>query len=259
MLGICAFNLVAIRANDSDKSEMVTQLLFGDTYSVLSESDNGKWVKIKVIEDGYQGWMDKKLHSVMSEDYFTKMRQSEKYFCTEVVGYVDLNNTSHPIFFGSYLPMFDGKHIYLGDKSFPFRGKANKEKKAMSAQEIIHSAKLYLSTPYLWGGKSHAGIDCSGLVQVVFRSCGYHLLRDAYQQAEMGMHIENLKKAESGDLAFFSNDAGKITHVGILASNDEIIHAHGKVRLDKIDDKGIINGDSGLYSHKLSGIRRIMG
>jgi hypothetical protein len=237
---------------------MVSQLLFGDTYTVLQEAENGKWWKIETDEDQYQGWIDKKLHLAVSESYFNSKAEIRKHFCAEVVGYVDVEGTKQPIFFGSYLPHFDGNHVYFDNKRFPFVGKADKIEKDTLNRNIVYTAHSFLSTPYLWGGKSHAGIDCSGLVQMVFRSCGHSVLRDAYQQASMGTSVENLEEAKSGDLAFFSGDSGKITHVGILTSPKEIIHAHGKVRADKIDSTGIINGDSGLYSHKLTCIRRLM-
>ena len=258
MFGICTYNLVAVRASDSDKSEMVSQLLFGDTYTILQESENGKWLKIETDEDHYQGWIDKKLHFKVSEGYFNNNAEIRKHFCAEVVGYVEVEDVKQPIFFGSYLPHFDGNYVYFDNKRFPFVGKSDKIEKIGLREQIIHTATSFSSTPYLWGGKSHAGIDCSGLVQVVFRSCGYSVLRDAYQQASMGTPVENLDEARSGDLAFFSGESGRIIHVGILVNKQEIIHAHGKVRTDKIDSTGIINGDSGLYSHKLTCIRRLM-
>ena len=258
MFGICIFNLVAIRASDSDKSEMVSQLLFGDTYTVLQQSENGKWWKIETDEDKYQGWIDKKLHFEVSESYFNNKVEIRNHFCAEVVGYVEVESGRQPIFFGSYLPLFDGKYVYFGNKRFPFIGKADKTEKNTLNRDIVHTASSFSSSPYLWGGKSHAGIDCSGLVQMVFRSCGHSVLRDAYQQASMGTPVKNLDEAKSGDLAFFSGESGKITHVGILTSPQELIHAHGKVRTDKVDSTGIINGDSGLYSHKLTCIRRLM-
>lgn len=260
MLGICAYNLVAVRASDSDKSEMVTQLLFGDVYAVKEESENGKWVQIEIADDGYCGWIDKKLHSPIEEAYFAQLQKSEQYYCAEVVGFVKIGEAKQPIFFGSYLPLFDQINCSLNAQEvIPFFGKAEKISKCTSGNEIVQRAKLYLSTPYLWGGKSHAGIDCSGLVQMVYRSCGYQLKRDAYQQATMGITANNLSEAKSGDLAFFSNNAGKVTHVGILINSQEIIHAHGKVRIDKIDENGIINSDSGLYSHQLCSIKRVLG
>ncbi len=257
MFGICTYNLVPIRAEASDKSEMVTQLLFGDTYELLRESENGKWIEIRIEEDTYVGWMDKKLFSELSKEQATLLKGGSPFISTDTIGYIETDEIRSPIFFGSYLPLFDGDYVYLGRKQFSFKGSTKKIDKGLP-HTILHNAKTFLHTPYLWGGKSHAGIDCSGLVQIVFRSSGHKLKRDAWQQASMGTSVENIKKAKSCDLAFFSNDQGRVTHVGILLNSEEIIHAHGKVRIDKIDQIGIINGDTGLYSHTLSGIRRIV-
>ena len=258
MAGICNFNIVPVRFADSDKSELVTQLLFGDTYLVTEESENKKWLRIIIDGDDYEGWIDKKLHSE-SDAKKSSSDINSNHFCSEIVGYLESEGNSRIIFFGSFLPTFDGEFVYIDNKRFAFKGKYKKTEKIMTPEPVIQTAKMFLETPYLWGGKSHAGIDCSGLVQIVFRSCGYQLKRDAWQQASMGLSVESLEKAKSGDLAFFSNDTGKITHVGILLNNSQIIHAHGKVRIDNIDNTGIINSDSGLYSHKLNGIRKIIG
>jgi gamma-D-glutamyl-L-lysine dipeptidyl-peptidase len=257
MFGICAYNLVAVRAESSDKSEMVTQLLFGDSYKVLKESENGKWLLIEILEDDYQGWIDKKLHTAVLDTFMADFERLPKQICSEMVGYIGNTEVLMPIFFGSYLPLFDSESVYLNNNRLTFKGQSKTIDKQMSKPNFTDTAKSFLNTPYLWGGKSHAGIDCSGFVQMVFRSQGIKLKRDAWQQASMGESVENIEKAESCDLAFFSNDSGKVTHVGIMLSKTEIIHAHGKVRIDQINNQGIINGDTGLYSHTLSGIRRI--
>jgi hypothetical protein len=257
MFGICIYNLVAIRAEASDRSEMVTQLLFGDTFEVIGTSENGKWQEIKILEDGYTGWMDKKLFFPISVEEIQAQEKASHFVSTDTVAFVKDNASIFPIFFGSYLPLFDGDYVYLGSKKFSFVGHPKRIEENLE-HTILDNAQRYLHTPYLWGGKSHAGIDCSGLVQVVFRSSGHKLKRDAWQQASMGSPVDDLKKAKSCDLAFFSNEKGRVTHVGILLDTATIIHAHGQVRIDKIDTIGIINGDTGLYSHTLSGIRRIV-
>lgn len=257
MFGICTYNLVAIRAEASDKSEMVTQLLFGDVFEIIEESENAKWWKIRILEDEYIGWMDKKLFFPFSSEELEKWNHSIPSVSIDTVAFICNDKINFPIFFGSYLPFYDGSYVYLNNHRFSLKGQTRQLTENLE-QTILHTAHSFLHTPYLWGGKSHAGIDCSGLVQMVFRSNGHKLKRDAYQQANMGTPVEHIEKARSCDLAFFSNDAGRVTHVGILLDNGTIIHAHGKVRIDKIDALGIINGDTGLYSHKLSGIRRII-
>jgi len=112
-----------------------------------------------------------------------------------------------------------------------------------------------LNAPYLWGGKSFFGIDCSGFTQQVFRFLDKRLPRDAYQQAEEGMTVE-FDETEVGDLAFFANASGKITHVGIILENMQIIHAHGAVRLDELTKEGIFSADKGGITHYLTVIKR---
>ena len=125
-----------------------------------------------------------------------------------------------------------------------------------SEEYIRQAAMKYLDVPYLWGGKSLCGIDCSGFSQQVYRQFGIKLPRDSYQQAEFGEVVGFLLEAKCGDLAFFDNEEGRITHVGIMLSNDQIIHASGKVRIDKIDNQGIINAETGARTHKLRIIKR---
>ena len=124
-------------------------------------------------------------------------------------------------------------------------------------EKLVGNALIYLNTPYLWGGRSPFGIDCSGFTQVVYRLQGISLPRDAYQQAEIGTTLSFIEESEPGDLAFFDNNEGKIIHVGIILENNHIIHASGKVRIDRIDQQGIFNKEKGQHTHKLRLIKSI--
>ena len=123
---------------------------------------------------------------------------------------------------------------------------------------LIETALLYLNTPYLWGGKTPFGIDCSGFTQMVYRLNGFQLLRDASQQATQGDALSFIEESSPGDLAFFDNNEGDIINVGIIMENHHIIHAHGKVRIDRIDHSGIYNVDTNTHSHKLRVIKSIV-
>jgi gamma-D-glutamyl-L-lysine dipeptidyl-peptidase len=155
--------------------------------------------------------------------------------------------------------MYDGINLQIGDKHYAFNGQAVQNQTVVATPElIIKFARRYLYAPYLWGGKSPFGIDCSGFTQVVFRMAGVRLRRDASQQAEQGRLVDFVDQTQAGDLAFFENDKGKIVHVGIVMEGNQIIHAAGQVRIDRLDHQGIYNEERRLYSHKLRIIKRFL-
>ena len=122
--------------------------------------------------------------------------------------------------------------------------------------DLVKTAFMYLNAPYLWGGKTPFGIDCSGFTQMVYKLNGYSLLRDASQQATQGEALSFIEESEAGDLAFFDNDEGVITHVGIIMEDNYIIHSSGKVRIDRLDHLGIFNPDTQRHTHKLRVIKK---
>ena len=138
--------------------------------------------------------------------------------------------------------------VFEGSKTFNQKPKS----------DIVSTAFLYLNAPYLWGGKSPFGIDCSGFTQMVYKLCGYKLLRDAYQQSNQGDALSFIEESEPGDLAFFDNEEGKIIHVGIIMENNYIIHASGKVRIDRLDHLGIYNAEQNKHTHRLRVIKKIV-
>ena len=238
---------------------MVTQILFGEHYKIIEE--RSKWVKIRMAYDKYECWIDRKQSfEVSAEVYDGVEKQGAKMVSTELVAICknNLTNEFTPILMGSALPHLDGNRGGWGDFSFTFDGqKANSSAKPNKAS-ILQHAFMYINAPYLWGGRGPFGIDCSGFSQMVYELAGKKLPRDAYQQAEIGQTLSFVEEAEDGDLAFFDNEEGHIIHVGILLNENEIIHASGKVRIDKIDHQGIFNVDTGKYSHKLRLIKKIL-
>jgi gamma-D-glutamyl-L-lysine dipeptidyl-peptidase len=253
MYGIANLSIVPIRSEARDASEQVSQLLFGETFLVLEQ--NKQWTKIQCVFDAYEGWIDTKQFLALTEEQFLKLDKYDKKFNTNLVEFLTkANNELTTIVLGadvtSTQPNALDINIYSfdGDSTVGIKAKNN----------LIKTALLYLNSPYLWGGKSPFGIDCSGFTQMVYKLNGYKLYRDAYQQAEQGEPLSFIEESEPGDLAFFDNEDGKITHVGILMNDNYIIHASGKVRIDRLDHLGIYNVDNGKHTHKLRVIKKII-
>ncbi|MBA5629510.1 C40 family peptidase [Moheibacter lacus] len=249
---ICQVSVAPLRAESSDQSEMVSQILFGEKVNILESKKN--WVKIKAEFDGYEGWADSKQFLEISEEEFNSIR-IEKYASESFNLAVEKDNpVTLPM--AVSLPNLENGKIKFGSLEMEYLGEFFSGK--LEKSTIPDLALLFLNTPYLWGGKSVFGIDCSGLVQQVYKFSGIKLPRDAYQQAEIGHALSFVEEAEPGDLAFFDNPEGKIIHVGIILEENKIIHAHGKVRIDPMDSTGIFNTDSQMYSHKLRVIKQIL-
>ena len=246
ILGICNLSIVPVRIEDSDKSEMINQLIYGDIIEILEEKE--KWVKIKSVFDDYIGWIDKKQYFKIDDNI--KLDLNKPVYSINLVEFIENNNNelvTIPI--GSDISnislmnhKFDGKTI---------SGKNNRN-------SIVNTALLFLNSPYLWGGKTPFGIDCSGFTQMVYKINGYKLFRDAKDQANQGKTLSFIEESEAGDLAFFNNDQGDIIHVGIILQNNHIIHASGKVRIDRIDHSGIYNNDLNKHTHSLRYIKKII-
>lgn len=251
--GICHIALIPGRAEPSDKSEMVSQILFGEHYTVLEE--NKKWCLIKIAFDSYECWIDKnQLHEINRKE-FDELEVNNFPRCGDTAGAVykhkDKERTN--LTYGAILPWYHQGNIRLYSENYSFEGRLAKT----GRENLINNAKKFLNTPYLWGGKSPFGIDCSGLVQVVYACAGVTLPRDAWQQAGAGEQVAFVETARAGDLAFFDNSEGKITHVGLIEEPGRIIHASGKVRIDKMDHQGIYQEENKKYSHNLRMIKRI--
>ena len=255
MFGICNLSVVPCRKEPSDKSEMVTQLLFGDHFEVLEEKKS--WTLIRIAYDGYECWIDKKQFLPLND--VKGISDSTTAVTTDLVQLAeDENGNMISVLLGSSLPKFKDKSFSLGKQKYSFEGENTfpfSKKKEHIIEEI---AKWYLNVPYLWGGRSPFGLDCSGFTQMVFKLSGIKLKRDAYQQAEEGKTLSFLEEAQAGDLAFFDNEDGKIVHVGILLGKEKIIHASGKVRIDKLDHQGIYNEEMKKYTHRLRVVKRFL-
>jgi gamma-D-glutamyl-L-lysine dipeptidyl-peptidase len=252
--GICNLSMVPCRKEPSDKSEMVTQLLFGEHFQILKETE--KWCNIRNAFDGYECWIDKKQMHEISGEEFDQLSLNEFPTVGSFISMVlnEKKSESNFILLGSTLPWFGNNKCKIYKDNYSFSGEISNS----SNDKIIDNTMLYFNAPYLWGGRSPFGIDCSGFTQMVFKMANIKLPRDAYQQAEAGEPVLKNNELQKNDLLFFSNLEGRVIHVGIAINAYYIIHASGKVRIDKITDQGILNVDTKEISHHLHSIRRLV-
>ncbi|ELR70101.1 hypothetical protein C900_04098 [Fulvivirga imtechensis AK7] len=255
--GISRLSVIPVRAEPGDKSEQVTQLLFGDHYTVIEISDDSKWIRVEIYFDRYQGWIDRKQHYTISEAYFNQINSADYKICTDLTSSILYNKHHISIVVGSILPISTNE-LFKMEEQLAFNGESKSLSQKREFDFMKQVALKYLNAPYQWGGRSPFGIDCSGFTQNVFRICGYALPRDASQQVRIGTAVESVDDCLPGDLAFFSGESGNITHVGIISENGEIIHASGKVKMDELDSRGIIEAHTRQLTHQLSSIRRII-
>jgi cell wall-associated NlpC family hydrolase len=253
--GICNLSIVPLRIEPSDKSEMVSQLLFGEHFTVLEIRE--KWSKISIAFDNYEGWIDTNQYLQISEENYFEIEESKKTLAGELIDFAtDENDNFLTIAIGATLPFYNTKNLKLGTFNYRYEGQVFMVKQPK--ESLIEMAIKFLNSPYLWGGKTPFGIDCSGFTQMVYKLCGHKLLRDAGQQATQGEALSFIEESEPGDLAFFDNEEGVIVHVGIIMKDNYIIHAHGKIRIDRIDHSGIFNVDTQRHTHKLRVIKKII-
>ncbi len=250
---ICRLAVAPLRASASDRAEIVSQLLFGDHVIVINQ--DGQWYKVRNVYDGYEGWVDFKQLAPLSESQFEQLTGS-RYLAPAELANVVMDDAGSKYFLspGSHLPLYKDGACYLGNTKY--RVMFHPREMMPNPEQLIDTALFFQNVPYLWGGKTLFGIDCSGFTQTVFRLHGIALLRDAWQQSEQGAAVDFLPEVKTGDVAFFDNAEGRIIHVGIMLSDSEIIHASGKVRIDRMDQEGIYNDELGRYTHKLRIIRR---
>ena len=256
--GYCNTSMAAMRAEPSERSEMVSQLFFYEVFTILE--DTVKWLFIRCENDGYTGWIDRKQYLPITNKEYTLLRGRSMAFPKDFITTLENQQTSERIriFHGTPLPVNIQGVVEINSQQWKPEGEIFYRPSSPDRKNIVKMAKSYEQTHYLWGGKSCFGCDCSGFVQTIYNMNGVSIKRDASQQAREGETVNLIDEALPGDLLFFDNHEGAIIHVGILIEENQIIHASGCVRIDKIDHFGIFNSQQQTYTHKLRIIKRYL-
>lgn len=253
--GVCHLSTIPVRCRPSHRSELGSELLFGEGYELLDAQDD--WLKIQCLWDRHIGWIHAAQYAStpLSRDQLLQCRA----FALEVAQPAASKQHYLPILLGSSLRHFDGINCRLNQQRYTYSGQAIVPSEVTPTPTLaIRIARKYLYAPYRWGGRSPFGIDAPGLTQMIFKAMGIPIPRSAALQARRGRLIDFIHEAQMGDVAFFEDERGQVIHTGLILPDAQIIHAAGLVRIDSLDHYGIYNHDTGRYTHKLRVIRRLL-
>ncbi len=257
--GISGLSLIPVRKEPSERSEMVTQILFGEHFEILDYLPG--WQHVRLDYDGYEGWVDQKMTTLLSPRKYSRIVNSAHAVTTDIFSLVPVSGDQNlMVVAGSSLPFWRPylKQFSIDGTVMTLKGNVSYRKPGNLRQLVISQALKYFNAPYLWGGRSPFGVDCSGFTQIIFKMAGIPLPRDARQQVHAGTILSFVEETLPGDLAFFDDEEGNIVHVGIIWDRNKIIHASGKVRIDNVDQFGIYNTEIRRYTHQMRVMKKIL-
>jgi hypothetical protein len=254
--GVCRLSVVPIWSEPREGHQF-SQILFGEVYEVITRSKDRKRIQIKTSFDDVQGWIDAAHHVMITSEYFEQATHSDFKITTDIVSTILYKKTTVPIVMGSIVPISTSELFKL-DQQFAFNGEAKPISLKRDGEFVKTIAQRYLNAPEIAGGKNPFGICPHGFIQIVYKISGYALPWSLEQQAMVGKRTETLTQVPAGEIAYFKDQSGKLIHAGIVLDDHRIIHASGQVRIDILDEKGILQADTKIYSHTLDSIRSII-
>ncbi len=255
--GVCRLAIVPVRNAPADTAEQVTQMLFGDHYEVRAVSSDKRWIQIVILTDESGGWIDCGQHHSVTPEYLDQIRNSDFKITTDIATTILYKKSPLTIVLGSVVPI-SPTELFKMEEQLAFNGESKSLSQRRDFEFLRAIAVKYINSPYQWGGRSPFGIDAGGFCQMVFKIAGYPLPRHVGQQINQGKKIKSLVEAKPGDIAFFSDKAGTPTHAGIVLEDERIIHASGRVRIDHLNEEGILNAETKIYTHHVSVFRRVL-
>ncbi len=249
LYGICPLSVVPIRLTADDAGEMISQLLYGEHFKILEHRK--RCSRIRLAFDDFEGWVSNRQITVIEEEDYQILENSDNLrYSSDLISFVSEDS-------GTLLPIVIGSSIQeVKSLAHTFEGSTIESKREKF--NLVQTALAYLNAPFLSGGRTPFGVDSSGFTQMVYKINGYSLKRKSSEQSAQGEALSFIEESEPGDLAFFDNKEGIINHVGIIMKDNYVIHAFGKVRIDRLDHTGIFNAKTRNYTHSLRVIKKIV-
>jgi hypothetical protein len=250
--GVCRLSIVSVRKEPTHLSAQITQLLFGDHYQVMAESEDKKWLYIQIHFDQSRGWIHSKQHHFITKEYYDQINTVDFKITTDVCATILYKKVPLSIVIGSVVPISQSE-LFRMEEQFAFNGEAKSIAQKRDVEFLCAVAMSYLNAPEQEGGRTAFGIDGAGLVQSIYRLAGYTLVRDFFKWPSL---YQATSLPQKGDIVILRQ--GDIKSVGCMVDRDKVIHVDGKVRIDLKNGDGLYNSETNTISHRIESSIRVL-